>query len=93
MESDLIPIDDFFVEKARGNPSFLKEIMNEAIEELEAGDYRASCGMLKTYILASNKTSEVADFLNCSKEELLQQLNDRAINKKEHLEKIKRILH
>ncbi|TVQ83041.1 MAG: hypothetical protein EA357_07525 [Micavibrio sp.] len=85
---ELIPVDDFFVDEAKGDPELLHEILLEAIDQLDEGDYKTCCGMLRTYILASNKTADVADFLNCSEEDLVKQLNNRAIEQKAHLEKV-----
>ena len=88
MKDELIPIEDFFVEKAKANPKLLQEFWIGALEDFKECDYQACCGSLATYIVASGKLEDVANFLNRPTDELQKQLEDMKINKKEHLEKI-----
>jgi len=88
MSENLVSVEDAFVERARGKPEMLKGILEDSLNAFDEGEYGVCRRHLRTYIVASEKTSEVADFLNKSEVEFLELLDAQDMLSAEHLQKI-----
>lgn len=84
----LIDADDFFADYARSNAEFTDGLLEDIAEQIEEGDYKTACGLLRLYVHGTEKLADLADFLNKTEEETEKLLDARAIDQKDHLEKI-----
>ena len=88
MKSNLVDVEDVFVEQARNNPEVLASVFAEALELYENGEYTVCVMMLRTYIVAGDKLYDVADFLNKSEDEALALLDAEDGLPKAHLDRL-----
>ena len=88
MGENLVSVEDAFVERARGKPGMLKGILEDALNAFDEAEYGLCRRHLRTYIVASEKTSEVAGFLNKAETEFLELLDTPDALSQGYLKKI-----